>query len=151
HGDIPAVDPGSYRLEVGGLVRRPLSLSLAEIRALPAATFTATLECAGNRRTELAAVEPIPGELPWDEDAIGNALWTGTALGPVLAAAGPLPAARHVAFQGLDHVERHGESVGFGGSIPIEKALSPEVLLAYEMNGVPLPSSHGAPLRALVP
>ena len=151
HGDVPAVDPGAHRLAVGGLVRRPLSLSLAEVRGLPASTFTATLECAGNRRSELARVEPIPGERPWDEDAISNAFWTGAVLGRVLAMAEPLPAARYVAFEGLDHVERHGESVGFGGSIPLEKALSPEVLLAYEMNGAPLPASHGAPLRALVP
>jgi len=151
HGNVPAVDAASFRLEVGGLVRRPLALSLAEIRALPAVTRTVTLECAGNRRSELAAVEPIPGELPWDEDAIGNAFWTGAALGRVLAMAEPLPAARQVACEGLDDVERHGERFRFGTSIPLEKALSPEVLLAYEMNGAPLPPSHGAPLRGVVP
>ncbi len=151
HGDVPAVDPAAFRLEIGGLVGRPLALSLAEIRALPARTLTATLECAGNRRTGLMAVEPIPGELPWGEDAIGNAFWTGASLGRLLAAAEPLAAARHVAFQGFDQVERHGERFEFGGSIPLEKALSPEVLLAYEMNGAPLPPAHGAPLRAVVP
>lgn len=151
HGDVPRVDAESFRLTIGGLVRRPLALTLAEIRARPAETATVTLECAGNRRGGLAAVEPIPGELPWGEDAIGNAFWTGTPLAGLLALAEPLPAALHVAFSGLDDIERHGETFRFGGSIPIGKALSPEVLLAWEMNGVPLPPEHGAPLRAVVP
>jgi sulfite oxidase len=151
HGDVPRVDPASFRLEVGGLVRRPLALTLAEIRARPARTATVTLECAGNRRGDLIAVEPIPGELPWGEDAIGNAFWTGTPLADLLAEAGPHPSASHVAFSGLDDVLRHGETFRFGGSIPLEKALAPEVLLAWEMNGVPLPPEHGAPLRAVVP
>ncbi|HEY8020978.1 MAG TPA: sulfite oxidase [Thermoanaerobaculia bacterium] len=151
HGDVPEVDAETFRLSVGGLVRRPLTLSLGEIRALPARTLTATLECAGNRRSQLIAVEPIPGELPWGEDALGNAFWTGAELARLLAEAEPLPEARHVAFGGLDEVERHGERFAFGGSIPLAKALSAEVLLAYEMNGAPLPPSHGAPLRALVP
>ncbi len=151
HGDAPAVDPAAFRLTIDGLVRHPLTLSLDDLRALPARSFTATLECAGNRRTELIAVEPIPGELPWGEDAISNAFWTGASLGRLIAQAEPLAAASHVAFHGLDEVERHGETFTFGGSIPLAKALSPDVLVAYEMNGAPLPQAHGAPLRALVP
>lgn len=154
HGPVPEgpeVDPASWRLEVAGLVERPLSLSLEELRRGPAAKITATLQCAGNRRSEMAAVRPIPGELPWQEEAISNAFWTGVPLGWVLEAAGVQPEARHVAFTGLDEVERHGHRFGFGGSIPIEKARGAEVLLAWEMNGAPLPPVHGAPVRALVP
>lgn len=149
HGGVPEVDPATYRLNVDGLVHRPLSLSLADLRGFAAVTVTATVECAGNRRAELAAVRPIPGELPWGEEAIGNALWTGVPLARILAEAGVLPAARHVAMTGRDEVERGGRRFGFGGSIPLGKALSPEVLLAWEMNGAPLPPVHGAPLRML--
>jgi sulfite oxidase len=151
HGTIPRIDPEAHRLVVDGLVEEPLSLSLAEIRALPAVHLPATLECAGNRRSELIAAKPIPGELPWHEDAISTAFWTGASLAQVLARARPKPSAHHAAFAGLDEVERRGRRFGFGGSIPLGKALAPETLLAYGMNGAPLPVLHGGPLRTLVP
>ena len=151
HGDVPAVDPASYRLTVDGLVRRPLSLTLDEIHHFPKTTVTATLQCAGNRRLEMMAVEPIPHELPWGTEAVSNATWGGTPLRDVLAAAEPRSRARHAAFTGLDETERHGHRFCFGGSIPLDKARGPEVLLAYEMNGEPLPPVHGAPLRVVVP
>src|SRR6202035_2649473 len=144
--------PEAYRLTVGGLVEVPLTLSLADLRRdFAPVRLAATLECAGNRRSELIAHAPIPGELPWEEDAIGNAAWTGVPLAQVLAAARSLQAARHAAFTGLDETERHGSRFAFGGSIPLAKATSPEVLLAYEMNGEPLPAAHRAPLRVVVP
>jgi sulfite oxidase len=152
HGDVPEVDTEGFRLAVDGLVERTLALSLDELRrTFPRREVTATLQCAGNRRQELAAVAPIPGELPWGSEAIGNARWAGAGLAEVLAAARPLPAARHVAFTGLDVVEREGSRFGFGGSIPVGKALAAEAVLAYEMNGAPLPPAHGFPLRVLVP
>ncbi|HTQ80690.1 MAG TPA: sulfite oxidase, partial [Thermoanaerobaculia bacterium] len=151
HGNVPRVDPEAYRLVIDGLVENPLSLTLAEIAARPARRVTATLECAGNRRTELIEVEPIPGELPWREDAISNAYWTGASLADLLRLARPRPEARHVLFTGLDDVERQGRVFGFGGSIPLDKALTPDPILAYEMNGAPLPPLHGWPLRALIP
>ncbi len=150
HGGVPQVDPAAFRLEVGGLVRRPLSLTLDDLRRLGEETVEATLECAGNRRSEMAAVAPIPGELPWGEEAIGNARWTGVPLARLLDEAGVEKGARHVAFAGLDEVERGGKRFGFGGSIPLAKARAPEVLLAWDMNSAPLPPVHGAPLRALV-
>jgi sulfite oxidase len=151
HGAVPAIAAADYRLRIDGEVERPLELSLAELRRLPRRQVIATLQCAGNRRSEMAAVEPIPGELPWGAEAISNARWSGVSLADLLASAGVRPAARHVAFLGLDECERHGERFGFGGSIPLEKAAGGEVLLADEMNGEPLPAVHGAPLRALVP
>lgn len=151
HGEIPEIDPASYRLSLGGLVRRPLSLTLDEIRHLPRATVTATLQCAGVRRQELAAVEPIPHELPWGSEAVSTAEWAGVCLSDVLSAAEPRRRARHVALVGRDETERLGERFRFGGSIPLAKAWGQEVLLAYEMNGEPLPPVHGAPLRVVVP
>src|SRR5262249_28072208 len=107
--------------------------------------------CAGHRRDELATVEPIPGEIPWGAEAIGNAVWRGVTLREVLLAAGVGPEVQHVAFLGLDAMHKGGGRVAFGGSISIEKGMSAEVLLAYEMNGQPLPPHHGFPLRVLVP
>jgi len=152
HGSLPVVRPEEWALTVTGKVRTPLRLSLDELRQrFPRRTTTATLECAGNRRGELAGVKPIPGELLWGAEAIGNAVWEGVGLAEVLAAAGVGEEARHVAFTGLDEIEKGGRTFGFGGSIPLEKAQGPEVLLAYAMNGAPLAPIHGFPLRALVP
>jgi sulfite oxidase len=152
HGAVPDVDPARYRLKVTGMVAQSLSLSLGEIRsAFPKASVTAVLQCAGNRRADLLGIAPIPGEVPWGAGAIGNARWAGVALRELLLAARPDPDAAHVAFTGFDEVERLGRRFGFGGSVPIEKATSGEVLLAYEMNGEPLAPVHGYPLRVIVP
>ncbi|HWM92764.1 MAG TPA: sulfite oxidase [Thermoanaerobaculia bacterium] len=151
HGDVPHVDPGSCRLAINGLVRKPFRISLEELRRLPKVAVVATLQCAGNRRLEMAAVRPIPNELGWGSEAVGTAEWKGVPLRELLAAVEPLPAAKHVAFTALDETERHGHRFTFGGSIPLDKALSAEVLLAYEMNGGDLPPVHGGPLRVVVP
>lgn len=151
HGNLPEVSPEEYRLTVSGLVEAPLSLSLADLRGrFPQTTVEAALHCAGNRRDELAEVAPIPGELLWGFGAIGNARWSGVLLQEVLRAAGVKEGARHAAFTGLDQ-PYEGESPSFGGSIPLHKALGPDVLLAYGMNGGPLPAEHGFPLRLIVP
>jgi sulfite oxidase len=151
HGDIPQVDREAFRLTVDGLADQPLTLSLADLRRFPRVSAAATLQCAGNRRSELIGFAPIPGELPWGSEAISHAEWSGVRLRDVLAAAGPQAGARHAAFLGLDEAERHGHRFPFGGSIPLGKALHPEVLLADTMNGQPLPAAHGAPLRVVVP
>jgi sulfite oxidase len=152
HGSIPEIDPDQYHLSVTGMVQRELRLSLEEIRNdFSRSTVTATLQCAGNRRDELMEVAPVPGEVPWSAGAIGNAKWSGVPLQEVLQTAGVDPKARHAAFTGLDEVEMEADKFGFGGSIPIEKAMSLEVVLAYEMNGELLALEHGAPLRVVVP
>jgi sulfite oxidase len=152
HGSIPAVDPTSYRLLITGMVQRKRELSLDELRSMsPAHTVTATLECAGNRRNELMAAKPIPGEVPWRADVIGTAKWRGVPLREVLQAAGMEAGARYVAFTSLDEAQFEGEQVHFGSSIALEKAFSPDVLLAYEMNDEPLAPEHGFPLRVIVP
>jgi sulfite oxidase len=152
HGSVPNVDQTHYRLSITGMVKRSLQLSLDEIRnGFPKSTVMATLQCAGNRRQELMAMAPIPGEVPWGAEAISNAMWSGVPLQEVSLAAGIELEAQHVAFTGLDEVEKGRRIFGFGGSIPIDKALSPDVLLAYEMNGEPLAPVHGFPLRVVVP
>ena len=152
HGPVPAIDPGAWRLRVDGLVRRELSLSLETLReAFIERTVTATLQCAGNRRAGLIAVRDIPGEAPWGAGATGTATWTGVALADVLALAGPLSDASDVGFEGTDSSPEAVPIQQFGGSIPLDKASRPEVLLAWAMNGEPLPAVHGAPLRVVVP
>lgn len=156
HAPVPAIDPESFRLEVGGRVERPLRLSMVDLhRDFPAIEVEATLQCAGNRRDELIAVRPIPGETPWGRTALGNARWRGAPLSAVLRAAGAEEEARgggHVAFLGLDEVEKEGRTIGFGASIPLARVLrGHDVLLAYEMNGAPLAPVHGFPLRVVVP
>jgi sulfite oxidase len=152
HAPLPEIDPEELRLEIGGMVHRPLRLRLVDLKNnFGTVEQTATLQCAGNRRTELIAVKEIPGEVPWGASAIGNAVWRGVALAELLESVGVLDGAAHVAFTGLDLIEKHGERFGFGGSIPLAKALDPAVLLAWEMNGEPLPPEHGYPLRVVVP
>lgn len=153
HGDVPKVDTGSYRLEVNGQVLRPLSLSLGEIKNnFEYVEVSATLQCAGNRREELIALKPIPNELEWGVEAISHARWGGVRLRDVLAKAGVESGTDlHVEFNGLDEVERLNRHFQYGGSIPLGKALSPEVILAYEMNGEQLTPVHGFPLRTIVP
>jgi sulfite oxidase len=152
HGVVPHLHARSYRLTVTGQVQTPLELSLDDLRKrFPVSTVMAMLQCAGHRRDELAAVAPIPGEIIWGAETIGNAVWRGVALREVLQAAGVGPEVHHVAFLGLDTIHKGREHFPFGGSIPIEKAMSSDVLLAYEINGQPLPPRHGFPLRAIVP
>src|SRR5690348_8290287 len=135
HGSIPTVNPTSYRLLITGLVQRKRELSLDELRSMsPPHTVTATLQCAGNRRDELMAVKPIPGEVPWRGDVIGTAKWRGVPLRDVLVAVGVQAGARYVASTSLDKAQFEGEKVSYGSSITLEKALSPDVTLAYEMN-----------------
>lgn len=155
HGNTPAVDAGSYRLSVEGLVEHPLTLTLAELSRFEQHAVMATLTCAGNRRTEHSRIKPVKG-VQWREGAIGNAKWRGARLSDVLKKAGIRDSAKHVWFEGLDTVEDGGKSFSFGGSIPLEKALldrdsNPGAILATTMNDKPLTADHGFPVRSLVP
>jgi sulfite oxidase len=152
HGAVPDVDPATWRLRVHGLVERELDLSMATLReAFRERSVTATLQCAGNRRAGLIAIRDIPGEAPWGPGATGTATWTGAALADVIALAGPRLDAAHVGFDGADMCAEARPAQRFGGSIPLDKACRPEVLLAWGMNGAPLEPVHGAPLRVVVP
>lgn len=151
HGDIPRVDPERFRLNVTGLVGRELSLSLDQLATLPRTKLLASLQCAGNRRNELNSLQPTRGSVAWGGEAIGTATWEGYSVATLLSIAEPADGAAHVEFEGLDLCEHDGQWFHFGASIPMEKALASNVLLADTMNGAPLPVLHGAPLRLVVP
>jgi sulfite oxidase len=152
HGPSPDLDPASWRLHIDGLVDRELVLSLPDLQQRFATrTEVATLECAGNRRAELLAVRPIPGQVPWGPATISTAAWTGVSLADVLAQAGPGAGAAHVAFTAPDVSPSVVPPQPYGSSIPLPKACSGEVLLAWGMNGAPLPRIHGGPVRVVVP
>jgi len=148
HYDIPQVDPDAWRLELGGEVARPLSLSLDDLRSRPAVDLVATMECAGNGRARL---EPRPFSQPWLQEAVGTARWRGVPLASLLAEAEPLDGGVEVAFTGLDGGVEGGVPQRYARALRLADALDGEVLLAYEMNGVPLPPQHGFPLRLVVP
>lgn len=152
HGPVPAIDPEHYRLTVAGCVAEPLTLSLDELASrFETVSITATMQCAGNRRADLAAVSPVTGD-PWAAGAIGTAVWTGYRLIDLLIEAGiDEETALHVAFEGFDDVETPDGTARFGASIPVEKATAGDVLLAVRMNDEPLTPHHGAPLRLVVP
>lgn len=154
HAPNPVIDPKQFKLKIEGLVRKPVSLSLAELTGLRSHTITATLTCAGNRRDEYNREGKVGG-VQWGPGAIGNATWTGTALSDVLQKAELLENAKHVWFEGLDEIRRDDGVIPFGGSVPIEKAMvtgpKPGTLLAHQMNGAPLTPDHGFPLRTVVP
>jgi len=152
HGDIPQLDAANHLLRVQGQVSTPLELSMAALRhGFPRRSLTAVMQCAGNRRADLQPVRPTGGD-PWAPGAMGNALWTGVRLADVLRAAGSeQDAPLHVAFAACDEVDMEGQRFRYGCSIPITKALSPEVLLAFEMNNEALAPEHGFPVRVVVP
>ena len=148
HYDIPVVDPGGWRLEVGGLVERPLELSLEDLRARPRVTAAVTMECAGNGR---ASLSPRPLSQPWLLEAVGTAEWTGTPLAPLIEECGLAAEAIELVFTGIDRGVEGGVEQSYQRSLGLEDALADDVLLAYEANGQPLPPQHGYPLRLVVP
>ncbi len=145
HYGHPEVDIASYRLKLSGLVDRPRTLSLDELRRMGGAELVAGFECSGNRA-------PMQG-------LCSNGRWTGVALRAVLDQAGVKPQAREFVFFGadrkLEEVEFRAQKFEveqqFGRSLPREKALSPEPFLAYALNGEPLTRHQGSPLRLIVP
>jgi sulfane dehydrogenase subunit SoxC len=146
HYDVPDVNTGSWSLRVRG--ERELSLGLDELRARPRVELAVTMECAGNGRARL---DPRPVSQPWLLEAVGTARWGGTPLRPLLEEAGMGEGAVEVLFTGVDRGAEGGDEQAFQRSLPVGEALRDEVLLAYEMNGAPLPPQHGFPLRLVVP
>jgi len=151
HHPVPVVDPEQYRLCVEGVGTKAVTLCLEDLKSrFLKREVVATLQCGGNRRSELDQIEKTSG-IPWGFGAMSTAKWGGVYLREVLQHCAGLSHenveafdVKHVIFKGMDGME---------ASIPIEKALSPwgDVLLAYEMNGEPLPKEHGAPVRVIVP
>ena len=148
HYDIPVVDPDDWRLRVEGRVGRELSLSLEEIMARSASSLVVTMECAGNGRARLS---PRPVSQPWLLEAVGTAEWTGVRLRDLLEEARAEERAPEVLFTGIDRGVEGGEEQNYERSLPLDRAMADEMLLAYAMNGAPLPPQHGFPLRLVVP
>jgi sulfane dehydrogenase subunit SoxC len=146
HYDVPDVDAAGWSLTVRG--ERELSLGLAELKERPRTELTVTMECAGNGRARL---DPRPVSQPWLLEAVGTARWAGTPLRPLLEEAGVGEGSVEVLFSGLDRGIEGEIEQRYQRSLPVEEALREEVLLAYEMNGGPLPPQHGFPVRLLVP
>jgi DMSO/TMAO reductase YedYZ molybdopterin-dependent catalytic subunit len=134
----------SWTLSVEGLVKHNLTMTFEEIRRMPKVEVANTLECSGNSRSLL---EKKASGNPWTIGGVGNAIWGGIWLKDLLTKAELKKDARHVSFEGFDKpLGKAG--IKFIRSIPLEKAME-STLLAYEMNGQPLPLKHGYPLRAL--
>jgi sulfane dehydrogenase subunit SoxC len=147
HFDIPE-EPAGWKLRLTGLFDRALELGMDELKALPARTQRVTLECAGNGRGQ---VSPRYPSVPWLEEGVSTAEWTGVPLAAVLRRAGLQPRAKDIVFRGADRGFERGVEHEFARSLTPELAMRDEVLLAYAMNGAPLPPQHGAPLRLIVP
>jgi DMSO/TMAO reductase YedYZ molybdopterin-dependent catalytic subunit len=148
HYDIPDVDPETWRLQLDGHVDRVTTLSLDDLRGRPAVDVAVTMECAGNGR---ALIEPHVVSQPWLLEAVGTALWRGTAVAGLLEEVGVRDGAVEVLFTGLDRGVEGGEEQDYARSLPLAEILAGHAVLAYEVNGVPLPPQHGFPLRLVVP
>ena len=146
HFGPPRWDP-LRKLSLTGLVTKPATFTVSSLKRLPHTTVTAVLQCAGNGRALFQP--PIPG-VQWQHGAMGQAEWTGVRLATLLDRAGLKPGAAHVHLYGADRVPRPA-TPPFIRSIPLDKAMHPDTLVAWEMNGAPLTLEHGAPLRLVVP
>ena len=154
-----AVPDHDGTLHVGGAVANPVTLTLDDLRALPARQTAVTLECAGNGRLEM---RPLPIGEPWGDYAVSTARWTGALLSDVLAQARPSADGVDLRVEGADHGAYHltpiladtdKDDLTFVRALPLAHAADPaaEILIAYEMNGEPLTADHGAPFRLVVP
>jgi DMSO/TMAO reductase YedYZ molybdopterin-dependent catalytic subunit len=147
HMGVPAsVDAATWTLKVDGEVGSPLTLSVDELKKLPAVTVTTTLECAGNGR---AFFEPAVAGIQWEKGAVGTARFTGARLSDVLKKAGVKTTGLNVEMHAGDRPP--GTMPAFVRQVPMAKAMHPDTIIAWDMNGQPIPLVHGAPLRAIVP
>src|SRR5688572_27819613 len=150
HFPPPSLDHATHRLRIDGAVAQPGSFSLADLRKRARRTGVVTLECAGNGRR--AFTPPTPGE-PWGERAVSTAIWTGVSLRDLLDDAVVRDDVREVLFEGADRgaPERGHMAIPYQRSLPIDVALDRDTLIAFEMNGGPIPRRHGGPVRLIVP
>ena len=146
HMSVPTVDASTFALKVDGGDGSPISLSLEELKKLPATTTTMTLECAGNGRSFF---DPAVAGIQWEKGAVGTARWTGVRLAEILKRAGMKSTATNVIMGAADRPL--GTMPAFVRQVPVAKATHPDTLIAYAMNGEPIPVPHGAPVRAIIP
>lgn len=148
HWDIPDMRSADPDLMIDGLVANKLRLSLDALKARPAVTRAVTLECAGNGR---ALMSPRSTTQPWFVEGVSTVEWTGVRLRDVLEEAGLDDRAVDIVFTGADRGVQGGEVQRYRRSLTVDEAMREDVLLAYSMNGEPLPHQHGFPLRLIVP
>jgi len=153
HFAVPQIDAAAWTLQVKGAVGQPLTLTLDQLRALPKVSRVVTLECAGNGRQFLNPA--VPG-VQWQRGAVSTAEWTGVRLADLLAKAGVATDATRVAFEGVDRGEVKNTPfppgpIAFNRSLSLEEAKARDVIVAFAINGQPLPPAHGAPARLIVP
>jgi sulfite oxidase len=147
HLGEPAVSRNTWRLELAGLVEKPVSMSLDDLKAMEQVTVPAVLQCSGNGR---AFFVPRPAGAHWEFGAVGNAEWTGVRLADLLRRAGVKTDARHLHFLGAD-APPNPKTPQYLRSLPLEKALAPSTIVALTMNGEALPWLHGGPMRLVGP
>jgi len=153
HFPVPEIAADTHELRISGAVENPFVISYSRLLAMPSVTIPATIECAGNGR---AFLSPPAQGVQWERGAVGTAEWTGIPLRNLLAQSSPLTSAQEVVLEGADQGKpqkepRPSTPIPFARSLPLEKALAPEVLVAFAMNGELLPPEHGFPVRAVVP
>lgn len=154
HFPAPRLELTSYQLRIDGAVRNPVALRYEQLRDMPSETRVATLECAGNSRVFLT---PQVAGAQWELGAVGNAEWTGVPLGTLLERAGLEDDAVEIVFEGGDRGTPTEAPpvppglISYARSVPRDKAIQREVMIAYQMNGRDLPLEHGYPARAIVP
>lgn len=157
HGGVPHIDAEAYDLTIEGLVKDPQKLTLDQLKnenLFPRVKKLVTIQCSGTRRLE--QIMEFAGEgdeminAPWAEGAIGTAEWTGVSLKKVIKYCGGLKeGAKHLEFHGAESYFKAGQLQNYLVSVPWSKVKANEVLLAWEMNGEPLPKIHGYPLRVV--
>ena len=150
HFPAPSIRRSDWTLSIDGLVSSPIEATLDRLKSLPRVTLPVTMECAGNNRSDL---EPsVPGN-QFDSGAVSTAYWAGVRLSDALLLAGIGSGAREALFEGHDagEPEPGKAEMPYTRSLPLDVALHPDTMLAYEMNGKPLPKEHGHPLRLIVP
>ncbi|KAL0139157.1 Oxidoreductase, molybdopterin-binding domain-containing protein [Mucor lusitanicus] len=150
HGPVPQNQWDTHSIAISGLVNKPVTITMDDLLQLPSHTLAVTICCAGNRRKEQNMIKPSIG-FSWGPGGIGTAYYTGVFLRDVInhLAGGLKPEALHICMEGNDNTAKGG----YGTSITVNRAMSPEfdVLIAYKMNGEPLPYDHGYPVRCIVP
>lgn len=143
HFNLPEIMADDWKLTLSGLVDQPMSLTLDDLKARPRLERTVTLECSGN------------SAFPFNKGLVSNATWAGTSLAALLDEAGMQDGAKEVVFWAADAGEQTWREMTitehFARSLSLDDAMNPDILLAYEMNGEPLPQLHGFPLRLIIP
>jgi sulfane dehydrogenase subunit SoxC len=148
HYDIPHLDPDAWRLRIHGQVEQPTELALADLRARGSVTRRVTMECAGNGR---ATLRPRALSQPWLLEAVGTGEWTGVLVADLLEAAGVRTGAVEAVFTGADRGVEGGTEQSYARSLTLQELRTTGALLAWALNGAPLPPQHGAPVRLVVP